>query len=319
MIFTFEKYLKSRDNVICVDANFPAKLQISHWPDHSTPDELFADTSTEMAFKLIESEKKYEYLKGINVVSNNHYDSDGVIAAFVLIDPHFASANKQALINVALTSDFYEFTTEDALKADVVLTNLIDKEKSLFKELIKNEPFPNAAQLIYEKAFQLLPKLIQNIDDYEEQWKDDFEWHQKSENSFANQQSVFSDYGDIKLSVIESDFKIHPVVKVTHAKFDIILSSIRRAEGRMYELTYKPYTWHSTTRQDQVERKSFESLVQNLNQIEMNNNGKWKVLGKDPVSEWNYKLHFSNEKFELIPSKLEVFELENILFDYFFE
>lgn len=319
MIFTFEKFLKSRENVVCVDANFPAKLQISHWPGHSTPDELFADTSTEMAFKLVESPKKDEYLKGINVISNNHYDSDGVIAAFVLNEPEYASANKQSLINIATTSDFYEFTTEDALKADRVLTNLIDPDKSLYKDLIKEEPFPNAVQLIYEKAFDLLPDLINDIDKYSEQWKEDFEWYQKSEQSFDSQQSVFSNYGDIKLSVIESDFIIHPVAKISQAKFDIILSAIRSEEGRLYELEYKAHTWHSTTRPQQIERKGFESLAEKLNQIEMNKDGNWKVLGKDPVADWDYKMHFSNNSFDLVPSKLEVFEIENILFDYFFE
>lgn len=319
MIFTLEKFLMNTENVICVDANFPAKLQISHWPGNSTPDELFADTSTEMAFKLIESERKDEYLKGINVISNNHFDSDGVIAAFVLINPAFAVDNKQMLINIANTSDFYEFTTEDALKIDIVLTNLMDKEKSLYKDLIKDESFPNAAQLMYEKAFFLLPDLIDNIEKYEEQWKENFEWFEKSEQSFITQQSVFSHYGDIKLSVIESDFPIHRVSKVSQANHDIILSSIRNDGDRLYELEYKPYTWHSTTRQNQVQRKSFESLAEKLNQIEMNKEGNWKVLGKDPIADWNYKLQFSNNSFDLIPSKLEVFEIENILFDYFFE
>ena len=301
MIFTLEKFLKNTENVICVDANFPAKLQISHWPGHSTPDELFADTSTEIAFKLIESERKDEYLKGINVISNNHFDSDGVIAAFVLINPAFAVDNKQMLINIAITSDFYEFTTEDALKIDIVLTNLMDKEKSLYKDLIIDEPFPNGAQLMYEKAFFLLPDLIDNIEKYEEQWKENFKWFDNSEQSFITQQSVFSHYGDIKLSVIESDFPVHPVSKVSQAKHDIILSSIRKESGRLFELEYKPYTWHSTTRQNQVERKSFESLIEKLNQIELNEKGKWKVIGKDPISNWDYKMQFSNENSDLKP------------------
>ncbi len=319
MIFTFEKFLKNRNNVICVDANFPAKLQISHWPGHSTPPELFADTSTEMAFKLIESDKKTDYLHGIEVISNNHYDSDGVIAAYVLMEPEFSAANKQALVHIAQTSDFYEFTTEDALKADIVLTNLIDSEKSPVKDILKNEPFPNAVQLIYEQAFGLMPKLLENVDDFSEQWKEVFEWFQKSEESFVTQQSVFSHYGDIKLTVLESDFKVHPVAKISQAKFDIILSAIRQTDGRLYELEYKPYTWHATTRPQQIERKSLESLAEKLNQIELNKNGNWKVIGEDPVADWDYRLQFSNDKFDLIPSKLEVFEIENILFDYFFE
>lgn len=319
MIFTFEKFLKSRENVICVDANFPAKLQISHWPGHSTPNELFADTSTEMAFKLIESPNKEDYLKGIEVISNNHFDSDGVIASFVLNNPDYALAHKQALINICTTGDFFEFTTEDALKADYVLNNLIDYDKSMFRDQIENEPFPNAVQLMYEKAFEILPNLVENVDLFEEFWKDDFEWYKKSDQSFETQQSVFSNYGDIRLTVLESDFEIHPVAKFSLAGHDIVLSAVKHDEGKLYQLEYKPYTWHSTTRHKRIERKELESLSEKLNQIETNKNGKWQVLGSDPIADWDYKMNFSDDSFVKIPSKLEVFEVENILFDYFLE
>lgn len=319
MIFTFEKFLKGRENVICVDANFPAKLQISHWPGHSTPEEFFADTSTEMAFNLIESQKKDNYLKGIEVISNNHFDSDGVIAAFVLNNPDYAVANKKALINICTTGDFSEFTTEDALKADFVLNNLIDYDNSIFKELIKNKPFANAVQLMYEKGFELIHELIENIDKFEEHWKDNFEWYKKSEKSFETQQSVFSNYGDIRLTVLESNFEIHPVAKVSQSNYEIILSAVKADEGNLYQLEYKPFTWHATTRPQKIERKEFESLAAKLNQIEINKNGNWKVLGTDPIIDWDYKMHFSNEAFEQIPSKLKINEVENILFDYFFE
>lgn len=319
MIFTFESFLKSRENVICVDADFPAKLQISHWPGHSTPDEFYADTSTEMAFKLIESGKKQKYLEGINVISNNHFDSDGVITAFILSNEEYALANKQRLINIAQTGDFAEFTTEDALKADYVLDNLIDYEKSLYKDLIAGKPYPHAAQLMYEKGFELLPELIENIDKFESRWKENFDWYKKSEQSFDTQQSVFSNYGDIRLTVLESDFEIHPVSKISQADFEIILSAVKSGEGRLYQLEYKPFTWHATTRPKRIERIEFESLAGKLNQIEINKNGKWKVLGSNPVSDWDYKMNFSDGSFVQIPSKLEVYEIENILFDYFFE
>lgn len=319
MIFVFESFLKNRDNVICVDANFPAKIQISHWPGHSTPSELFADTTTEMAFKLIESPQKDEYLRGIEVISNNHFDSDGVISAFVLNNPEFSLANKQSLINIALTGDFAEFTTEDALKADYVLNNLIDYDKSIFKNLIKDLQFPHAAQLMYEKGFEILPELIRDIEKFETYWKEDFNWYQKSEQSFETQQSVFSNYGDIRLTVLESDFEIHPVAKVSQAGCEIILSAIKHKEGRLYSLEYKPFTWHSTTRPQKIARKSLESLAEKLNLIETNKIGKWKVIGTDPNTDWDYRMNFSDKSFIQIPSKLEVHEIENILFDYFFE
>lgn len=94
---------------------------------------------------------------------------------------------------------------------------------------------------------------------------------------------------------------------------------LKTGEGDKYKLKYKPHTWFETTRQKQVERKSFESLAKKLNLIEGKKRGTWKVVRHGAKSDWDYHLEFSNENFELSPGRIKVFEMENILFEYFFE
>ncbi len=317
MKFIFEKFLNERNNVVCVDGSFPAKLELSHWHGNSTPKEFKADTSTEIVFNLIESPFKNDYLNGIEIVSNNHFDADGILSAFVLLNPVFSLQHKKEIINIAETGDFSEFTTEDALKQSYVLESLFDLEKSIFKNEISKMKFPEMMQFIYEKGFELIPKLIENIDDYENIWKDDFQHFQNSENQFEIQSAVFSNYSDCRLSVIESNSELHKVSKYKNSNFEILLSAVKNSEGNLYELEYKTVTWFETSREKKIERKSFEPLAERLNLIETNKNGTWQVLGKDPVEEWDYRLTFADKNFNKNNSKLQIYEIENILFDYF--
>ncbi len=321
MKFIFEKLLTDelRAKTISVDGYFESKLRLSHWPGNDSPTELKADTTTEMAFKLIESPGSQKYFEGIEIVSNNHFDADGLLACFVLVHPDKAVHFKQLLIDTAITGDFGEFTSEDALKVECVIKNIEDPEKTIVKGAFCDPDFIRIVQDLYVKSFHLLPELLQDVDKYEHIWKDYFRWYKTSQASFVSQNSVFSNYGDCNLSIIESASPLHPVAKIANAAFDIILSVVKSENGHLYELEYKPHTWFDTTRLKKIERKSFEPLVEKLNLIEKEKIGNWKVLGLDPISEWNYRLQFSDDSFTLAQSKIQVFEIEEILFEYFFD
>ena len=321
MQFIFEKLLtdEQRSKTLCIDGAFKAKLQLSHWPGNVSPKELKADTSTEMAFNLIESEKRDHYLDGIEFISNNHFDSDGILACYVLLHPEYAKHHRKLFIDIATTSDFSEFTNEEALKIDRVISDIDDPEKSIFKDEFNNNNITEVMHSLSLKTFEKLPDIINNIENYEEHWKDDLIWYEQSQNSFVNQVSVFSNYGDCYLSIIESSFKLHPIAKFSNSKFDNVLSVIKQDDEHLYELEYKHHTWHDTNRPAVISRKSFEPLAEKLNLIEMENNGSWKVLGINPVVEWDYRMQFSDESFNLVPSKIKIYEMEEILFDFLFE
>lgn len=319
MKFMFENLLPDkRDNVLSVDGIFESGLNLGHWPGSTSPPELKADTTTEMSFKLVESPDKEKYLEGIDIVSNNHFDSDGVIAAFVLLYPEKAIGIKNALINIALTGDFFEFTTEDALKADKVLNDVQYPGKSLFKDLFDNQD-SHLMNSLYLKCFEILPDLVNNVDDYEEHFREDFNLYSRSVAAFDSQTALWSDYNDCRLTVIESSFRLHPVSVYSHAGNDIVLTVEVSKDGRKYELSFKPYTWHETLRKKQVERKTFETLSNKLNLMEHVSEGSWKIIGDDPKKDWDYRMNFSDESNNLVPSKIEIYKVEEILFDYFFD
>lgn len=315
MKFVFEKLLTGRGNVVCADGLFDAALQISHWPDNDTPYELKADTTTEMAFKLIESGRKDSYLKGIEIVSNNHFDADGLISAFVLVYPEKALEIKNELTNTAIFGDFAEFNDEDSLKAACVIESMMDMDNGMFSKELQGIKYPQMMQFLYEKGFELLPDIIADPDKYSRYWKSEFDHYKRSEESFISQASVFSNYGDCYLSVIESSMPLHRAAKYNHAAHDIVLSAVKTKEGNLYEMEYKLYTWFETKRKPQVERKEFNGLADILNGMENSGKGKWRVPGKDPISDWDYRLMFTDDDYRPAASSLAIYEVENILFE----
>lgn len=101
-------------------------LDLTHWTNNETPEDLYADTSTGIALNMararIERGEYSEYDDAL--VVNNHYDSDGVLSVFACTNPTSALAMAPLLIAGAEAGDFGEWSTDNGVKLDSALCNL---------------------------------------------------------------------------------------------------------------------------------------------------------------------------------------------------
>src|SRR4030095_14099992 len=88
--------------VVDGSSNAHTLLTLSHWPRSGTPRELKADTSAELAFRYLDSP---EFHVVSEVVTNNHFDQDGLVGLYVLIDPVNAARYPHLLISVGAPGD----------------------------------------------------------------------------------------------------------------------------------------------------------------------------------------------------------------------
>jgi len=84
-----------------------AALDLSHWEGNATPQELKADTSTEIALRFARAGGS------VDLAVNNHYDADGVLAVYALVRSDVALANGDLLIAAAEVGDFDEWPADD--------------------------------------------------------------------------------------------------------------------------------------------------------------------------------------------------------------
>lgn len=83
-----------------------AALDLSHWKGNKTPEHLYADTSTEIALNYIRG--GCEPQAGPLIV-NNHFDSDGALAVWALLNTTEALAHADLLVAAASAGDFNEW------------------------------------------------------------------------------------------------------------------------------------------------------------------------------------------------------------------
>ncbi|MBA3568933.1 MAG: hypothetical protein H0W28_06220 [Pyrinomonadaceae bacterium] len=119
----FELYHAGLDNVpkLSVDGTVSNSIHFSHWEGNQTPDEVRADISTEIALNLVASPNKQELTQGIELVTNNHFDTDGVLSVWTVLTGERARDLREQLIPAAEAGDFSEFSTENGVRASIVI------------------------------------------------------------------------------------------------------------------------------------------------------------------------------------------------------
>src|SRR5215831_6612408 len=117
----FSPYKEATIPNIVVDgsANEKTVLTLSHWPKSGTPRELKADTSAEIALKYLASPRFHVESE---IVTNNHFDQDGLVGVFALIDPTTATRHRDLLIDIASAGDFGVFKSREAARINFAVS-----------------------------------------------------------------------------------------------------------------------------------------------------------------------------------------------------
>jgi hypothetical protein len=139
-------------------ATASTRLTLSHWPGSPTPPEVRDDLSAQIAFHALE---RPEWFDGIDVVSNNHFDQDGLASVYTLIDPPAAQARRTLVIDVARAGDFGTFTNRDAARIAMALAEYEDVEHSPLGATRLTGSYTDTTALLYR---ELLPRFTDLLD-----------------------------------------------------------------------------------------------------------------------------------------------------------
>ncbi|MBL9076990.1 MAG: hypothetical protein JNL08_05775 [Planctomycetes bacterium] len=112
-----------------VDGMTPAGPNLSHWPGNRTPGKWKADLSTGIALRFARAPvaEQDEFLGGVRLVLNDHYDTDGFGALLAVLRPELAFAHEELLLSAAATGDFGCFTTWRGFAIDRIVARLADR------------------------------------------------------------------------------------------------------------------------------------------------------------------------------------------------
>lgn len=195
-------------------------LTLSHWPKSGTPVELKRDTSAEIAFAYLDSPRFHVQA---DAVSNNHFDEDGLVGIFTLLEPAMAQRHRDLLIDAAQAGDFAFFTRCDAARMAFTLSAFADAESSPLPKRIFALPYPEMASELYVELLQLLPRLLTNLNDYRAFWEGEDAALTASEGLIEQGKIAIEERPELDLAIVRiseglSDSRVHRFTQVRLAE-----------------------------------------------------------------------------------------------------
>jgi len=276
-IFYSQKILD--DAKISIDGLVPNSFHLSHWRGNQTPPEFQADTSTEIAIKFVTHPSHHQYLQDYPILSNNHFDTDGLLAVWTVLSPHSALPQRDLLIQAAEAGDFSEFTTEKALKINLLLTAFRNSVQSPFAPSLKNLTEEAQDALCYAKLIEHLPTLLANPEAHEGLWKSEFQKILDSFEKFEKGEIIRKEFKDEAFSVLVCSETPSRYAINHYCEGDLFLIVQIQPEGFCYDLDYRYYSWAETISRPTIHQISMEPLANRLNVYNGRAEGQWMCQG----------------------------------------
>ena len=289
---------------LSVDGTVGNAIHFSHWRGNQTPDSVKADTSTETVLNVVAAPNRAELTRSIDLVTNNHFDTDGVLSVWTMLNGERALLLREKLIAAAEAGDFSEFSSVDGVRTSIVIQGSdspIDKSGSPLARQLAGKPISDEA----EEYLLVLPHIeyvVKNTDEFENLWREPWRRIETALDSFAKGESTVEESASDELSVVTLspaifgprgfDPSVHaaPFTAISyHAHGELFLIATPLNRGWAYRIDYPYYSWAETVVRPRIPHRDFTSLVSELNSAEQNASGRWEIDGSELSSAIKYR------------------------------
>jgi len=295
----FEFYTEALDNTpkLSVDGTVSNSIHFSHWQGNETATELKADTSTEIALNLVTSPRQDEFTQGIDLVTNNHFDTDGMLSVWTVMNGERAVQYRDVLIAAAEAGDFSEYSSADGVRVSLAIQGSdqaipSDDLGSPFARLVAGEDVNDDARC-YEVIMPALENLLKNIDEYESLWLYGWKRIVEALESFDRGESSVTQL-DSKVSLVMLSPSIFSTAGFNPTKHSAPFTAISKfahgelfviatpsSDGWFYRIDYPYYSWAETIVRPTIERRDWTKVFELLNEKEQNRKGYWQTDGRE--------------------------------------
>jgi hypothetical protein len=325
----FEFYTDKLENIpkLSVDGTVGNSIHFSHWEGNKTPPEVKADTSTEIALNLVTSPNRLELTRGIELVTNNHFDSDGVLSVWTVLKGEGAAEYRDVLIAAAEAGDFSEYSTDTGIRISLAIqgsdqASPNESGSPLVRFLAGGEVDDDDDARAYELILPEVEQLLRRTDDYEPLWRAGWEQIETACSSFEKGQSHVTEFTDSRISLIVLVPEIFhggtfnptkhaaPYTAISRfARGQLFLIAIPAAGGWFYRIDYPYYSWAETVVRPHIERRDFGSVLERLNERETSLAGRWQADNREMTSV----AKFLSPERTLVPSTQQPDEVSAVL------
>ena len=140
-------------------ANAGTVLTLSHWPLAPCPPDLRRDLSAQSALAYLDHQPQHGPAE---VVTNNHFDQDGLMSVLALVEPDVARARADLMVEVARAGDFAVTASRPAARVSMAIAACADPDRSpLAADTFAGSYEQSCARLHLE----VLPQVVGWLDD----------------------------------------------------------------------------------------------------------------------------------------------------------
>jgi hypothetical protein len=279
--------LAGRPSIVVDGAAAPGTvLTLSHWPGSAVRPALRRDLSAQIVFAYLEAPAEHVEAEA---VSNNHFDEDGLVGVWALVDPEAAMANRDLAIDVARAGDFATFESRDAARVSFAIARLADPATSPLDPALFEGPYDALAAALYEELLARLPALVDDVAGHRELWAEEDALLDDAERLFAAGGVAIDEYRDVDLAVVTSPAatsarrvhrftqrrhqRLHPMA--VHNRTDRL--RVAYVSGQSYDVHLRYETWVQFVSRPVLPRIDLAPLADQLNQEE--SGGVWRFDG----------------------------------------
>ncbi|OGX81423.1 hypothetical protein BEN47_05600 [Hymenobacter lapidarius] len=262
--------LRQQPTIVVDSVGNGAALTLAHWRGATTPALLRNDTSAGSALRALHQPAT----AGLEAaaVTANHFDIDGFIGVWSLLNSELALHHEELLRLVAVLGDFREINWSHPL-ADHALQLvcwLNAEEKARFYEPfgapLRRRREDEASAEKFEWFLPRFAAVLENPAADRPLWLPEFERVKQAAAVVQGPRSKHRNHPAIGLTVVSTPQPVpYYALFGATAGFDIVLALY---EGNRYELEYKYTTWVDLASRPTLPRLPLAPLVARLNELE---------------------------------------------------
>jgi hypothetical protein len=258
-----------------------------------------ADTSTEIALNLVASPNRAALTRGIELVTNNHFDTDGTLSCWTVLTGERALAYRDLLISAAEAGDFSEFSSDDGVRVSIAIqgsdqASPNNDDGSPLARLLAGEEVDDDARA-YDLVLPKVEHLLRNINEYESLWREGWERVVAAVESFEKGGSKVVEQSNVSVITLAPELfdgagfsptrHSAPYTAISKfAKGELFLIAIPNSSGWFYRIDYPYYSWAETVVRPHIPRRDFAMALQLLNSRETNPDGRWQTDNREMTS-----------------------------------
>ncbi len=173
-------------------------LTLTHWPGFPQPAGFEFDLSAEMAFHYVDQPIDHP---PATIVTNNHFDQDGLVGIHALVDPQRSLLHRELLIDVAAAGDFATFSDRRAARASMVIDAYADADRSPIADHLVGS-YDAQCVVLYEETLPLLVSIAVDCERFRDLWADEDDELTASEKAIADGTVAIDEIPSIDLAVV---------------------------------------------------------------------------------------------------------------------